>query len=354
MDRVDYYELLGVRPDASTQQIKSAYRTLAKVMHPDAGGTAGTFRLLQQAYHTLTDPALRAEYDGGAVLVDAPPTPPPVRRRRTFGEEHGYVPATPELRPETIPWWFTIESGTPTQYAGPGHGPVALVLAGWGLLTVLAAAGLPVVALLLGLLVMSAASALVIYRLRGHLRVERAFAAEFGVQAVFGKPGTDHDARAEQLTADLLADYLTRLPCARIFHGLAWPGSVFADIDHAVLCGRRLVLVESKLWLPGSYAVDEDGELWRNGHPFRGGATRLAGAVAAYRALLPGVDVRGVLVIYPSRSGAVTVEESGPVDAAAEAMDPAQFVREIGEWLAAEQTIVDRDVFRTVLAQLAN
>jgi len=42
----------------------------------------------------------------------------------------------------------------------------------------------------------------------------------------------------------------------RIFHGLAWPGSVFTDIDHALLCGRRLVLIESKSWLPGHYYCD--------------------------------------------------------------------------------------------------
>lgn len=46
---------------------------------------------------------------------------------------------------------------------------------------------------------------------------------------------------------------------------------MFADVDHAVLCGKRLVLIESKIWLPGHYETAEDGRLLRNGRPFRGG-----------------------------------------------------------------------------------
>ncbi|WP_369794670.1 J domain-containing protein, partial [Kutzneria sp. 744] len=57
--------------------MKSAYRALAKVMHPDAGGTAGTFRLLQVAYETLTTPL------GGPATTSAtspsPRRPPPPR-----------------------------------------------------------------------------------------------------------------------------------------------------------------------------------------------------------------------------------------------------------------------------------
>src|SRR5882724_5674377 len=60
---VDYYELLEVKPGASPAESKSAHRSLVKVLHPDAGGSQIMFRLVQEAYETLSDPDRRAEYD---------------------------------------------------------------------------------------------------------------------------------------------------------------------------------------------------------------------------------------------------------------------------------------------------
>ena len=62
----DYYKLLGVHPDASRDQIHSAYRRLARRYHPDvnAGGDArARFHELSDAYEVLHDPAERARYD---------------------------------------------------------------------------------------------------------------------------------------------------------------------------------------------------------------------------------------------------------------------------------------------------
>jgi hypothetical protein len=123
---------------------------------------------------------------------------------------------------------------------------------------------------------------------------------------------------------------------------------VFADLDHAVLCGRRLVLIESKVWLPGHYDHDDAG-LRRNGHRFRGGVARLPDWLAAYRTLLPGLELRGVLLLYPSRPGEITVGDA-PSDVPV--MVPAQFVRDIGAWLAADPSTVDREAVRTLLDQV--
>ena len=59
----DYYEILGVPKTATQDEIKQAYRKLAKVHHPDKGGDAETFKKIQTAHETLSDEQKRAEYD---------------------------------------------------------------------------------------------------------------------------------------------------------------------------------------------------------------------------------------------------------------------------------------------------
>ncbi len=57
------YEVLGVAQDASEDQIKKAFRSLAVKHHPDAGGDEEEFKQISQAYEVLSDPKKRAEYD---------------------------------------------------------------------------------------------------------------------------------------------------------------------------------------------------------------------------------------------------------------------------------------------------
>jgi len=63
----DYYATLGVPADATTAQIKKAYRKLARQHHPDTnpGDTEATdrFKAITEAYEVLTDPARRQAYD---------------------------------------------------------------------------------------------------------------------------------------------------------------------------------------------------------------------------------------------------------------------------------------------------
>lgn len=60
---MDYYTTLGVTKDATPEDIKKAYRKLALKQHPDTGGDEASFRMLNEAYETLSDPAKRAQYD---------------------------------------------------------------------------------------------------------------------------------------------------------------------------------------------------------------------------------------------------------------------------------------------------
>jgi len=63
----DYYDILGINKNASQEEIKKAYKKLAKKVHPDLNKkdskATEKFILLKQAYETLLDPVKRKQYD---------------------------------------------------------------------------------------------------------------------------------------------------------------------------------------------------------------------------------------------------------------------------------------------------
>ena len=59
----NYYDVLGVKKDASADEIKKAFRKLARKHHPDAGGDEEKFKELNSAYEVLSDAEKRKEYD---------------------------------------------------------------------------------------------------------------------------------------------------------------------------------------------------------------------------------------------------------------------------------------------------
>lgn len=62
----DYYSTLGVKRDATDDEIRKAYRTLARSTHPDIDKTSGAadrFKQISEAYEVLKDPATRKRYD---------------------------------------------------------------------------------------------------------------------------------------------------------------------------------------------------------------------------------------------------------------------------------------------------
>ena len=67
-DKRDYYEVLGVNKNATDDEIKKAYKKLAKKYHPDLNpddpkGAEAKFKEVGEAYEVLKDPQKRAQYD---------------------------------------------------------------------------------------------------------------------------------------------------------------------------------------------------------------------------------------------------------------------------------------------------
>jgi len=66
----DFYTVLGVHPEASPKEIKSAFRKTAKARHPDTGAKdEEAMRLILEAYKTLADAQSRREYDRGRLRL---------------------------------------------------------------------------------------------------------------------------------------------------------------------------------------------------------------------------------------------------------------------------------------------
>lgn len=71
------YDVLGISPTSSHDEIQSAYRALARILHPDSGGDRHAFEVLQEAYEKIETPQRRRAYDAALADTPKPPTSSP-------------------------------------------------------------------------------------------------------------------------------------------------------------------------------------------------------------------------------------------------------------------------------------
>jgi molecular chaperone DnaJ len=138
----DYYDVLGVAPDARAAEIKRAYRQLARRYHPDISGDERgvSFREVARAYEVLGDPDRRRTYDAAIresvsgsradwmsdeVHVDFPSVASVLDRMRTsfFGSASAAgLSAEVELTPEEAFWGTSVPLEIPLRRTCPACG----------------------------------------------------------------------------------------------------------------------------------------------------------------------------------------------------------------------------------------
>jgi molecular chaperone DnaJ len=146
----DYYEVLGVSPDAGADEIKRAYRQLARRYHPDISGDdrAAAFLEVSRAYDVLRDARRRGAYDarlsstlGGRaewfadeVAIDFPSVASVLdRMRQSFfgGDQAPALTAEVLVTPHEAFWGVSIPLDVPLRRTCPGCGGRGETWSGW-------------------------------------------------------------------------------------------------------------------------------------------------------------------------------------------------------------------------------
>ena len=150
----DYYDVLGVSPDAGAEEIKRAYRQLARRYHPDISGDdrAAAFLEVSRAYDVLRDAGRRRAYNSGLhfraaggphgraewlsdeIAIDFPSVSSVLDRMRySFFGEASAVALSAEivLTPREAFWGATVPLDVPLRRTCPRCGGRGETWQGW-------------------------------------------------------------------------------------------------------------------------------------------------------------------------------------------------------------------------------
>lgn len=236
-----HYEVLGLTPSATTADVKTAFRRAARLTHPDHGGDAEEFRQVSLAYETLIHPDTRARYDKSYATTSAYTSPGATSTPRSgagFTASPSGKRATATDSTIYVPPFGSAES--------PALGPQTAA-----------------------------------QKIHGGPRKR----GIFGAQARMAR---------ESKTISLLSNQvLAALPSARMVNGLHSPDGR-GYIDHALLAGYRLALVDSMMLPNGVYRWD-GASLLRDGKSIE--PPKISPAVSRMQSLFPELNVTGWTVI---------------------------------------------------------
>lgn len=197
---------------------------------------------------------------------------------------------------------------------------------------------------------------------RGHMVLSAKDAKEF---AIWGTPGELSDAIdkfgqrnvalgaiGEKRTADLLSQ-LFLIPGTKVFHGLKFPGSENADVDHAVVNGNKIAFVDSKMWSGGHYSWTSNGSIIRDKkYDSLELYTNFPRAVDKLDAtLFHEAESRGWILIHSNDNHPVKTDNSN--SGVVRLGNPQECLEEIGNWFAEDNTgIVNRGILNSILHKL--
>ncbi len=272
-----WYDILGITPNASPDEIAAAWHTTAKATHPDRGGDPAAFDLAQQAWEVLGDPHHRAAYD--ATLTTPDPIPQPENTeapthdthltRIAYNDPHihirsraavvagqiMFVAASAGVALTVGRWVRSVGHSSMSVLALWGSGWVLITIAvsvaaivarsaarpllamvGWAVVGIAAGAGHVGLQLLLGSLVIAWALALWWLRARGGPRWSP---GDIMAGNIIGDPG-----RAEVTT--VMEAVVVAIPAARAF----WR----PDGSAVIVCDRRAATLDGAAlgWVPGA------------------------------------------------------------------------------------------------------
>lgn len=171
----------------------------------------------------------------------------------------------------------------------------------------------------------------------------------------FGEANVEKGSLGEKKMAAHLEELL-KIPGTRIFHGLKFPGSQVADVDHAVINGNKIVFIDSKMWTGGDFSwgaydvILQQKKQWRTER-----SSNFSAAVNKLAQIAPEkTEVIGYICIYSNDNTLVTVDNSGHETALVQLATPETTIREIGNWFldTKELGIIDRNLMNFLLYQM--